>query len=101
MFRIWNCTDATSRPLGDHIGTDLERHRVWQANHDVEYMGARSLFYHDCLDFMARAAFDFEFQPSRSLGTDAENMLKYEPVRRPDGQARQLPQEYLPYNKWP
>eukprot|EP00969_Alexandrium_andersonii_P353135 15439204-Alexandrium_andersonii.AAC.1 len=26
MFRIWNCIDATSRPLGDHIGTDHERH---------------------------------------------------------------------------
>eukprot|EP00969_Alexandrium_andersonii_P286189 12652216-Alexandrium_andersonii.AAC.1 len=64
-------------------------------------MGTRSLFYHDCLDFMDRAAFDFELQPLRSLDTDAENMLKYEPVRRSDGQARLRPPEYLPSDKWP
>eukprot|EP00969_Alexandrium_andersonii_P193178 8532206-Alexandrium_andersonii.AAC.1 len=74
MFRIRNCTDTTSRPLGDHIGTDLERHRVWQANHDMEYVGTRSLFYHDCLEFMDRAAFDFGVQPLRSLDKDAENI---------------------------
>eukprot|EP00969_Alexandrium_andersonii_P045622 2002395-Alexandrium_andersonii.AAC.1 len=55
MFIIRNCTGPTSRSIGDHIGTEVERHRMWQTNYDVEYMGTRSLFYHDCLDFMGRA----------------------------------------------
>eukprot|EP00969_Alexandrium_andersonii_P102543 4525901-Alexandrium_andersonii.AAC.1 len=64
-------------------------------------MGARSLFYHDCFDFMDKAAFDFSAQPIRSLDDDAKDMLRYDPVRQRDGTARQLPQEYLPMESWP
>eukprot|EP00969_Alexandrium_andersonii_P006577 285801-Alexandrium_andersonii.AAC.1 len=65
MFCIRNCTDLAFRLLGDHIGTELERHGMWQMNHDVDYLGQRSLFFHDCLYFMDRAAFDFEFLPAQ------------------------------------
>eukprot|EP00969_Alexandrium_andersonii_P251196 11102775-Alexandrium_andersonii.AAC.1 len=64
-------------------------------------MGTRSLFYHDCLDFMDKAAFAFSAQPIRTLDKDAEIMEKYKPVRKSDGSARQLPTEYLPMNGWP
>eukprot|EP00969_Alexandrium_andersonii_P341332 15087961-Alexandrium_andersonii.AAC.1 len=74
MFRIRNCADPTYRPQGDHIGTELERHRMWQMNHDAEYMGTQSLFYHDCLDFMDTGAFNFQFQPKRQLNGDARAM---------------------------
>eukprot|EP00969_Alexandrium_andersonii_P019901 868692-Alexandrium_andersonii.AAC.1 len=50
---------------------------------------------------MDRAALDFGVQPLRSLDKDAENMLKYDPVRMRDGRARQLPHEYVPMGQWP
>eukprot|EP00969_Alexandrium_andersonii_P309711 13687281-Alexandrium_andersonii.AAC.1 len=64
----------TWRRAGDHIGTELERHPVWQANHDVEFMGTRSFFYHDCLDFVDVAAFDYNHHPDHTLAKDAKKM---------------------------
>eukprot|EP00969_Alexandrium_andersonii_P140537 6216265-Alexandrium_andersonii.AAC.1 len=64
-------------------------------------MGQRCLFYHDWPDFMDKAAFDFELQSKRQLDEDARIMEKYDPVRRSDGQARQLPHEHIPADAWP
>eukprot|EP00969_Alexandrium_andersonii_P188680 8338330-Alexandrium_andersonii.AAC.1 len=97
MFRLRACADPTSRisHLG-HIGTELERHRLWQANHDPDYTGAGCLFYHDCLDFIDKAAYDFAFQPGRDLEKDAQTLKMCAPVRMADGRARRLPHEYIP-----
>eukprot|EP00969_Alexandrium_andersonii_P194904 8609562-Alexandrium_andersonii.AAC.1 len=64
-------------------------------------MGQRCLFYHDCIDFVDKAAFDFVFQPERQLDDDAAVVEKYKPIRRSNGEARQLPHEYIPVDCWP
>eukprot|EP00969_Alexandrium_andersonii_P101982 4501750-Alexandrium_andersonii.AAC.1 len=65
MIRIRVRAGPTSRPLGDHVGAELERRGLGQANLGPEYMGQGCLIYHDCLDFAGKAAFDFGLRPNR------------------------------------
>eukprot|EP00969_Alexandrium_andersonii_P068969 3041727-Alexandrium_andersonii.AAC.1 len=101
VMRIRTCSDPTVRPLGDHIGSELERHRVWQNNFDLEYMAQRSIFCHDSIDFSDAAAYDFARQPERTLDGFASVVEEHEPVRQRDGNQGLLPHQYVPLALWP
>eukprot|EP00969_Alexandrium_andersonii_P069833 3082310-Alexandrium_andersonii.AAC.1 len=68
MLRIRNCTDVCSwRSDGDHVGSQQELFRAWQNNLDPNFMETRSFFYHDCLDVMDVAAYDYSQLPEFDL----------------------------------